>query len=62
MLRAIGERNLKRVVSFGGRDLIGRALEVVQRPWKAGRFGGRRASSEYLGDRTPVIIVERQRS
>jgi hypothetical protein len=48
LLRANGEPNLMRVVSLVRRDLIGRALEVVERPWKDVRFGVRRSVSEDL--------------
>jgi len=39
-----------RVVSFGGQDLEGYTLKVIERSWKFNRFGGCRAVNEYLID------------
>jgi hypothetical protein len=62
LLRANGEQNLTRAVSFGGQGLIGRALEVVKRPWKIGRFDGPRTVFKYLVDQMYVIHVTHPRS
>lgn len=40
-----------------GRDLTGLTLEVIERPWKVDRFGGRRAVSEYLIDQVYFISI-----
>jgi len=39
-----------RVVSFGGQDLEGCTLKVIERSWKFDRFGGRKSTDENLLD------------
>lgn len=39
------------------RGLYGRALEVIERPGKAGRFGDRRALNEDLKDALSVYTI-----
>lgn len=62
LLRANGETNLMRVVSYGGQDLDGCTLETVERPWELGHFGGRRTLDKYLKEQMLFIHVWRQSS
>jgi hypothetical protein len=43
-----------------GQDLVGQTLEVIERPWKSDRFGGRRSVGKNLIGQAYFINDSRQ--